>query len=246
MKTKMVRYIWIGLLSISISFTNIFAQKPPTRYYGSIDKSKKVFLSKEEISIQDYHDILGILKKQYGEDSEQYRFLIPDTAKFREIYGFPFFYVKNGVRYTAIESNFIMFIREQQRIFPMVAISYEQAKVCFQLLEDVFNGMPKGKYIWKVGLPEKADYETALNSKKAKITRNEALSPLQVKFTKCGSITRPHYGNSISGLTDNVAEYMQNGMIVEGGKNDVLKFAEVTDSENPIGFRCKLTIVQKK
>jgi len=53
-------------------------------------------------------------------------------------------------------------------------------------------------------------------------------------------------GNYISGLTDNVAEYTQEGMIVEGGENTVLKFVREEDSENPIGFRCKLTVTSKK
>ena len=244
-----VRYLWIGLLSISLSFGHIFAQKPPSRFYGSIDKNEKVFLSKEEINILYYYDVLGILKQDYGEDSELYQFLIPDTAKFKELYGFPFFYVKNGVRYSAIESKFIMFIREQQRIFPMVAISYEQAKAVCQWLEDGLNGMPKGKYIWQVSLPKKADYEMALNSKKAKTTQKQSISPLQVKYTKRlikSYVTKVHYGDSISGLTDNIAEYTQDGMVVEGGKNTTLKFVEEKDCANPIGFRIKLTVVSKK
>ena len=249
------KYIWIGLLSISFCCGHIFAQKPPSRYYGSIDKNKKVFLSKEEVSIQDYYDILGVLKQEYGEDSELYRFLIPDTAKFRELYGFPFFYMKKGVHYKSIESNFI---REQQRILPMVAISYEQVKVCCQLIEEglnmrdsIRNKSRTKSYTWQCSLPEKADYEMALNSKKAEITQKAALSPLQVKYTKRryainSYIIKPHYGNSISGLTDNIAEYMQDGMVVEGGKNTTLKFVEEKDCENPIGFRIKLTVVSKK
>jgi len=52
--------------------------------------------------------------------------------------------------------------------------------------------------------------------------------------------------NRIYGLTDNVAEYTQDGMVVAGGENTVLKFIEAKDSETPIGFRLKLTVVSKK
>ena len=83
----MERYIWIGLLYISVGFGQIFTQKPPTSSYIDMDGNKKSFLFKEEVSIRDYTDVLGILKQEYGEDSEGYRFLLPDTAKFRAIYG---------------------------------------------------------------------------------------------------------------------------------------------------------------
>ena len=71
--------------------------------------------------------------------------------------------------------------------------------------------------------------------KKAKITQRKALSLLQRKK-----------GNHIFGLTDNVAEYTQDRMIVEGGENTYLKFVEAKDYENPVGFRIKATIVSKK
>ncbi|MDR1201018.1 MAG: hypothetical protein LBL58_05215 [Tannerellaceae bacterium] len=242
----MKRYIWIGILNISFCFGHIFAQKLSSAFYIDIEKNKKSFFSKGEISLQDYYDILTALKKEYGEDSEQYKFLIPDTSKFMELYGFPFFY-RNAKLYHKIVDS----IEELQGEFPMVAISYEQARACCQWIETKLNQHDKS-YIWQCSLPEKADYEMAL--KKAKITQTEYLSPLQIKRSKhCRKekdgtfcIVRRRYGNFVFGLTDNVAEYLQDGTIVEGGENATLKFAEAKDVENPIGFRFKLTVISKK
>jgi hypothetical protein len=246
----MERYIWIGILSISFCFncSHIFAQKSPSSHYISIENDKKFFLEKEEVSIDDYDDILFFVRQKYGEDSEQYRFLIPDTAKFRALYGFSFFYEDISSRYTAKDT-----IRKLHQTLPMIAISYEQALAYCQWAEVLFNVRYKS-YTWQCRLPEKADYEMAL--KKAKITQKESLSLLQVKCneycrkTKDGSmgcIIKCRYSsNSISGLTDNVAEYTQDGIIVEGGENTELKFVEAKDNENPIGFRCKVTAISKK
>jgi len=248
MKTtlKLQRYIWIGILNISLCFSNIFAQQPPTKHYVGIEKNKKSFIFNEEMSIQDYCYVLEFLKQELGEDSELYKFLVPDTAKFKELYGFPFFYDEAG-SYAARDS-----IKKLQRILPMVAISYEQAMACCQRMEYELNKHSKNKYIWQCSLPEKADYEVVF--KKAEITQRESLSSLQGKYRitrykrkdATYTIIRPKRDNRILGLTDNVAEYTQDGMIVEGDKNAVLKFVETKDSETPIGFRFKATVVSKK
>lgn len=240
----MVRYVWFGLLSISFCFS--FAQKLPSSLYIDVEGNKKSFFYKEEVSIQDYYDIIEILKREYGEDSEQYKSLIPDTAKFRTLYGFPFFYLMKDISYETADS-----IRKLHQTLPMVAISYEQAKACCQWMGIIHNKSSKSKYVWQYSLPEKTDYETALSSKKAKITQKKSLSPLQVKYkcrtNKNWNICRPkNSGNYIFGLTDNVAEYTQDGVVAEGGKNDTLKFVEEKDCETPIGFRLKLTVVSKK
>ena len=247
----MERYIWIGLLSISFCFGHIFAQKPPTSFYIDIDGNKKSFLFKEEVSIDEYNDILRFLKQEYGEDSEQYKFMIPDTAKFMAWYGFPFFYQVVGSSRETIEM-----IRKQHKTLPMVAISYEQAtaycqwsEIMINIRDSVINKRNKS-YTWQCSLPEKVDYEIAL--KKAKITQQEFLSTLQADCIKCRKIINgticehKRRCNSIFGLTDNISEYTQGSMLVEGGKNIMLKFAEAKDSENPIGFRCKVTLVSKK
>ena len=223
----MVQYIWIGILSLNFcfNFDDVFAQKPYYGHYIKIGKSKnKSFLSIKEICIQDYRLFVEITKRKYGDTSEQYKFLIPDTAKFRALYGFPFFlpagYSKNK------ETDDLLMMHWE---FPMVAISYEQALAYCQWESEAWK---QSKYVWQYSLPTQSNYESVL--KKAKITKNKALSPFQ----------RKGY-NYVWGLTDNVAEYTQDGMVVEGGENTVLKFVEAKDCENPIGFRIKATKISK-
>ena len=218
----MVRYIWIGILSLSFCFNfKVFAQKS---CYGTIKikNSKQSFISPQEVSVRDYYYFSIMVKQEYGENSEQYKSLIPDTAKFRAWYGFPFFFQTSSTRKS---------IKQYAR-FPMIAISYKQAMFFCLWLENTY-AKSNESYIEKYSLPTQIDYEIIFNQ--AKITKKKALSPLQQKGCKC-----------VLGLTDNVAEYTQDGMVVEGGENSELKFATVENYENPVGFRIKATVVSKK
>ena len=252
------RSIWLGCLSIifSLNFHYVSAQKPPTEFYISIDKDKKSFLSKAEISIQDYHEMMWFVKEKFGNNSEEYKFLIPDTVAFKELYGFPFFYRKEGVRYRLAESKIADFICDLQGKFPMVAISYEQAVAYCKWMETSMNqqnNTSTARYTFQCSLPEKADYETAINHRKAKITQKPPLYFLRKNCKKYCRKTKDGSACLIScrypaifGLTDNVAEYIQDGMIVEGGTNTALKFVTAKECENPIGFRIKVVRISKK
>jgi hypothetical protein len=73
-ETKMERYIWIGILSISFFFNigYVSAQKPPSPGYAKIGCNKKSFLTKEETSIIEYRHILsfpllGVVSFRYVE-----------------------------------------------------------------------------------------------------------------------------------------------------------------------------------
>jgi formylglycine-generating enzyme required for sulfatase activity len=235
----MIRYIWIGILTISLNC--VFAQKYLKRFYIDIEDTKKSFILKNEVSIDDYCFFLYMIEQEQGEDTEQYKSLIPDTVKFREHYGFPFSFLSlSSYQITAL-----------YRTLPMVAISYKQALSYCQWVEDRMNQSSKSP-IYQCSLPEKADYEKAL--KKAKITKNDFLSPLQIEYKEKIrkrkdielSIIKPYPGSSIYGLTDNVAEYTQDGFIVVGGVNSELKFNEIVDTSTPTGFRVKTTIISKK
>lgn len=231
-KMQMVRYILIGILILNLysNFGYTFAQKPPIGHYIKIEKSKpKSFISIKEVRVQDYRLFVETIKRKCGENSEEYKFLIPDTVEFEKLYGFSFFLPEGFYKDVSNrdENNDLLI---KHGTFPMIAISYEQAVTFCQYWANMWK---PNKYVWEYGLPTQADYEMVL--KKAKITKNKALSPLQRKGYKY-----------VWGLTDNVAEYIQDGIIIEGGENTELKFVTVEECENPIGFRLKATIVSKK
>ena len=238
----MLRYIWIGILSIGflLNWGDAFAQKPQKskghcfivamKVYSvvKIGNDKQLSFFTEEIDYGKYRFFVYMTKQTYGDTSEQYKFVLPDTAKFRELYGFPFFERRSNFTRRATK---LYLIKEVS--FPMIAISYEQALAFCQWYGTTLMGnSTKSKFVYTYSLPTQADYEAVLD--KAKITQKKALSPLQRKRSK-----------RVLGLTDNVAEYTQEGTVVEGGENTVLKFIAAKDCETPTGFRLKATAVSK-
>ena len=238
MKNKFItiRYIWIGVLSISFCCGHVFAQKTPFRCVKVKEDKQSLILTMEEVRIGDYRNFMGSLKYRYGEDSEQYKFSLPDTAKFTALYGFSFFL---PLGYPKKEDSTANELLLKHSTFPMVAISYEQAMAFCQWEEGNANQRDKS-YNWQYSLPSKADYEMAF--KNAKITQRKPLSVLLSWYKK----ERKGNRNRVFGLTDNVAEYMQDGTIVAGGENSELKFIDAKNDENSIGFRYKATVVSKK
>ena len=241
-KANMSRYIYLGILGISfcMNLNHVFAQKRTRTVYDchiDIEKNKSS-ISSEEVSIKDYFDFMLETKQEYGENSEQYKFLMPDTAKFKLWYCFSF---PSGNKEERANCKTLKLYRNPYKTFdqvsrlPMIAISYEQALACCKWQEAIINRFSKS-YTYQYSLPTKADYEMSL--KKAKITTKEPLSILP---------NNHHVRNRIHGLTDNVAEYIQDGIIVLGGENTTLKFVDVKDvGDIPIGFRYKSVVISKK
>ncbi|MDR0604895.1 MAG: formylglycine-generating enzyme family protein [Bacteroidales bacterium] len=231
---NIVHYILIAILSVSFCFklNHVFAQKVMrSNHYFSVNiEENKSFILGEEVDVGDYYDLMLMIKTKYGKDSEQYRFLIPDTVKYRMWYGFSFPFPMSEIKGRGDRRQ--RYLRQLRKL-PMVAISYEQAVAYCQWQDSIINRFSKSYR--QYSLPTKADYEMSL--KKAKITARKSLSTLQVKHTR----------KRIFGLTDNIAEYTQDGMIVLGDENTALKFVDVKDVGNvPIGFRYKYKVVIKK
>jgi hypothetical protein len=192
-------------------------------YCVSLENNESSILSVEE-NVHAYIRILEFVESKYGRESEQYKFLIPDTAKFRSFYGFPFFQDEN------LPSKTLKSHIKKLNSIPMVAILYEQAAAYCQWYE-IYLSELNHQYEYQLSLPRKEDYEKAL--KIAKLTRQQPLSTLKSK-------------NHIMGLIDNVAEYTQDGMVIEGGsQNTALKLTETEKCNNPIGFRYMSKMVLK-
>jgi hypothetical protein len=80
-------------VSFCFNFKLIFAQKffrTTNVYCVALEKNSSSSILSIEENVQEYAFMLGMIKQEYGENSEQYKFMIPYTAKFRAWYGFPF------------------------------------------------------------------------------------------------------------------------------------------------------------
>ena len=195
--------------------------------YIKVAKHKRICT--KEVSVDDYAFFCYIMRQYYGEYSEKYLSIIPDTITFKRVYGYSFPLKGNEARYDG--ESFHQYI---QRLMctPMSIISRQQAEAYCQWME--FGvGKERQSSKWHYSLPAEADYERIV--KKAKLTTQHPLELMEKKKYV------------LTGITDNVAEYTQGGKIVKGGASKDLTFCDIDDVcniETPIGFR--LLIVRKK
>ena len=153
-----------------------------------------------EVSIEMWIEYDWDISNQYGTNSPERRALLPDNKVFRSLYGKDYEAVRKFVA-----------LKETYGRCPIVGLSREQiTKYCEWRTEKCSQAkgyQPHGHAL-VFGLPDKEDYDSALQ--KAKITENEAGAPTPKKN-----------GNKIYGLYDNVAEIHSSAT-----------------PEHPYGFRC--------
>lgn len=206
--------ILYGILFFNIFFESvIFAQNAP---YGiALDENKTIFLDKTEIPVIEWYFYYNLTK-----DSVGYPSAFPDTAMFRQLYGYSFL-ISKGMSKTEIDNMFI-----KHKKLPMSCITYEQA---MQFCKWRTKQFKSDKFRIEYTLPTIEDYEKAL--KKAFITSNIPISTLNKKICQ------------FTGITDNVAEFtLKEKVIINGGNSKNLEFSE--SSSLPIGIRCKAILVE--
>jgi formylglycine-generating enzyme required for sulfatase activity len=219
---KIKIYGWILLFGFIFLLNGSFAQKVP---HGiALDKTKTVFLDKTEIAIADWKNYYFDMQHTYGKNSAEANNALPDTALFRQVYGFSFFPIAGSSK-EAVEQ-----IRDMQQTRPMVCVSYQQVLDYCQWRADKVNELWRGlnkPYTVAYSLPSKEDYDKAMQH--AIVSQNEPLSPTTAK-------------NKFTGLTDNVAEYTQDKDVYIASGTSAIE--TVNNVSLPAGFRCKATVTK--
>jgi hypothetical protein len=155
----------IGILLISFLFnSNLYAGKHYKDLYGN----KEVLLTKSCVTIEDFRSICYYWSERYTTHDSVYfeekrLLLVPDTALFRRQYKMPF-NLRRIVQNKRERREYDKQLKEGKKS-PMVAITYEQAKLYIELAEKLypFNDpiTPTNSY----SLPTLKDYEIALKKK---------------------------------------------------------------------------------
>ena len=212
--------IYSGILLFSFIFllNGVFAQKAP---YGiALNKNKRIFLDKTEVTVFEWFVYYGYIADKFGENSLEAHKALPDTALFRQIYDVSLFLLAGS------NQKPILYIRLQDYKRPITCISYQQALDYCQWRADRVNErwkLKKKPYYIIYTLPSKEDYDKAMQ--KAIISQNQPLSPVIAK-------------RKFTGLTDNVVEYTQDkDTIIAGGNINTMEIAD--NPSQPTGFRCK-------
>ncbi|MDR1793268.1 MAG: SUMF1/EgtB/PvdO family nonheme iron enzyme [Bacteroidales bacterium] len=196
-----------------------------------IDKEKKIYLDKTEITVNQWFEYYTDIKSRYSEQTAQYSLSVPDTALFRQIYGFSFFGYLDSTEIPTVKKE-RKILQKKVATLPMSCFTHRQAMAFCQWLTQKVNKELKSQkktYQLTFSLPTVADYQNAFS--RAKITQNVPLSPC-VK------------GSKIMGLTDNVSEYSSDfQQIICGVENKTIKTTSST--AQPIGFRCKIQLTEE-
>jgi len=193
-----------------------FSQTIPARTV-LIDKESNVYMDANEVTVGDWLAYLDYVKELKGEESPIYKLITPNDAMCQQAYK---------------TANY--FTDPAYANYPMVGITYEQAKMyCGWRTDQVFSAMNKGKkknlYFYSYSLPNETELQKAYALQTEKPT-TKTISAVNMK-TK-----------GITDLGYNVKEIVADQKVLaEEGANG-LRFEKYTDASPMVGFRCKLEI----
>lgn len=192
-----------------------FAQNPPGTVQlnsSKIGSKCGTFIDANEVTVLYWKDYLNWLGKEYGEETSQYKTMLPDSATCSQVYS-------ANWEHPSCQN------------FPIVGISYEQAIAYCKWLTDRVNEMLKlknKKYTVSYTLPTKTDFEEAYKQQKVK-TNYKNITGIDWRKEKKGIL---------AGIGDNAQELTIEKMILTGEESDVLFFQPFMESNAFIGFRC--------
>ncbi|MFW5886513.1 MAG: formylglycine-generating enzyme family protein [Bacteroidota bacterium] len=231
MKTSLIIFSFLFFLLIAE------AKRPPNM--AALDS--KIFIQKTEVSNAHYQEYLENIEEKYGLDSEEYKTAFPDTGVWKHV----------NKPYVSI-----YFQEEAYSNYPVVGISYEQAKDFCEWLGQ--ENDPDGQYHFR--LPTKKEWEKLAGIPLVKIKRrhrdrrkfnfNEPHMALDEQNDDYYHLTAPvdaYWPNKIGvyHVFGNIAEMVQNKGIAKGGswkqkKDESMNMLDMlyTRPAPWLGFRC--------
>ena len=208
----MKKIVVIVVVGLAIS-SQAFSQTIPARVV-LIDKESNFYMDANEVTVGDYLAFMNAIKEIDGENSAIYKEIIPNDAMCQQAYR------------TANYFTDPAFLN-----YPMVGVTYEQARVYCGWRTDQLNG-PKKKptHIYICSLPTDVELQKAA----ALQTEKPATRSISAVNMKTKGIT--DLGYNVKEITANKK------VLVEEGANG-LRFENYTEEASPmLGFRCKLII----
>jgi formylglycine-generating enzyme required for sulfatase activity len=218
-----------------MSFNSKEAAIPP----GTIEISPNFFADMTEITNVDWLEYMHWTKRIYGENSNEYKSMLPDTTVWKD------------ENLKGIKSNY--YRQPTYSTYPVVGITYEQAKQFCKWRSDRVN-----ESIWVAKTGKKSDYvknfdynyedmpkvfEYRLPTKEEwmEITQNRKVKDID-KETK--HLTYPASSSkkkAFYGLNTNVSEMISENGIALGGNwktPDGYQEIKYEKGSNVVGFRC--------
>lgn len=181
-----------------------------------LDRKTATYMDASEITVFAWAEYLYWVKENNGENSDEYKNALPDSATCEKLYG-PFRY----------------FQHPKYKNYPIVGISYEQVQAYCQWRSDRVNEKnKKGRIIYS--LPEVYDYQMAFTKQKRIKNMSTSIIPVNPKKKK------------LTGIGWNVQELTADpNVIVAGKEGDNLIFDDYRGISYSLGFRCKALIVKE-
>lgn len=187
----------------------------------SLDKKTQTYIDVSEVTVLDWVEYLYWIKNNKGENSDEYKAAMPDSATCEKLYG--------AVRY---------FQHPKYRHYPIVGLTHEQALNYCLWRSDRVNELNKNKakkYTIIYLLPDSYDFQKAYKKQRKNKNIDKTIHPINPKNKR------------IVNIGYNVQEYTSNSdVILIGTDGERLIFDDFMGISYMLGFRCKAVVVKNK
>ena len=243
----------LGLILVLFFSFSVMAQKQkPPPGTGRLKPSETgvkhaTFIDHTEVTAQYWLDFLFWTKLTYGEESPEYKAIMPDSL------------ICVQVAIQIDSSHYFPYYRLPiYRHLPIVGITYEQAiaycawrsdrvNESLELLR-VKNKRNKKKYGYTVtySLPTEADFAEAYKQQKIKTNQKELTNAVEYRcryYKINGKICRPKK-SGIKYIADNAQEFTAEKTVLRGENAEKLMFEPYQGANAMTGFRCVAEITK--
>ena len=151
----LLRNFW-GVLFLLLSFSVAAQKEPPGTHPlkpSETGEKHAAFIDNEVVTVLGWYEFLYWTKRTYGEGSEEYKAILPDSLICSQAYGYYFY-----------SEKYYIPVPQRYRNFPIVGITYEQVIKYCAWRSDRVNEMlklKKKKYTVSYALPTEADLKEA-------------------------------------------------------------------------------------